>query len=368
MSAEHPPVIEPLVEQVRAAGLSGTPLRIRGGGTKDFYGQYLEGELLDTRPYDGIVAYNPSELVLTARSGTLMAEIDEALLNHRQYLAFEPPRFGAGTTLGGVVASGLAGPGRMSAGGVRDYVLGSQLLDGRAQVLRFGGQVMKNVAGYDVSRALAGSLGLLGVILEISLKVLPLKAATTSLRFACRAPEALDMMSRWGAQPLPISAAGWCDDELVVRLAGASSAVKSAALELGGEPLADARAAEFWVAMRDQKTPFFAGQEPLWRIAVPHGTGPLALGGTQCFEWAGTQRWLRSEWPGSEIRRVVEAAGGHATLFRASDAQKREMGVFTSVSPAAAAIERNLRAAFDPHKIFNRGRTDASERLPTEQG
>lgn len=344
-------VIEAWREQVLASAASGRPVRIRGGGTKDFYGQALAGDILDTRAYAGIIDYEPTELVITARCGTPLADIDAALAEHNQMLAFEPPHFGAGATLGGAIATGLSGPRRATSGAARDFVLGAVLLDGAGQVLTFGGQVMKNVAGYDVSRLLTGSMGTLGVLLQVSTKVLPRARREASLRFAMTEIAALRQLNEWGDMPLPISASCWTDGVLTLRLSGATAAVDAALASLGGELFPDC--GPFWAAVREQQHPFFAGDAPLWRLSVPSTTSALVLPGTQLIEWGGALRWLRSDIDAATLRRTVSAAGGHATLFRGGD---KSAGVFQPLAPAIARIHERLKASFDPSHIFNPGR------------
>ncbi len=342
-----------LQERVRAAAAAKSPLAIRAGGTKDFYGNAVKGESLDPRAYAGIVAHEPTELVITARCGTPLVELEAVLDAAGQMLAFEPPHFGAAATVGGCVAAGLSGPRRASAGAVRDFVLGVKLLDGRGEVLRFGGTVMKNVAGYDVSRLLAGSLGTLGVIVEVSLKVLPKPTAEATLRFELDETTAQRRVNEWAGQPLPISATAWYRDVLTVRLSGARAAVDAARAKLGGERVDDAQASSLWSGIREHTDPFFVVNAPLWRLGVPSTAEPLALAGKQLVEWNGAQRWLRSTLPAHEIRKRAQALGGHATLFRGGD---RSAGVFTPLAPAIAAIHKRLKAEFDPAGIFNPGR------------
>jgi glycolate oxidase FAD binding subunit len=350
--------MEPALQQFRShiaeAAVGKTPLRIRGGGSKDWYGQNLQGSLLDTRAYSGIVAYDPTELVITARCGTPLAEIEEKLAQHNQMLAFEPPQLGPDSTIGGVVASGLSGPRRQAVGALRDFLLGAVLMDGKGEVLRFGGQVMKNVAGYDVSRLLAGSLGVLGLILEVSLKVLPRPFFETTLRFTMRKTEAIEQLNRWGGQPLPISASAWHGGVLIVRLSGSEPAVNAAARKMGGE--AQSHADAFWRDLRNQTNEFFTAAsetDPLWRLSLPSHMPPLALKGEQLIEWGGAQRWLRTDVDAATIRSVAQQVGGHATLFRGG---RKSDGVFHPLAPAVAAIHRNLKNTFDPAGIFNRGR------------
>ena len=388
-------LIEEWQQRVQDASANKVGLRLRGGGSKDWYGQQLQGEVLDTRAYAGIVAYEPSELVLTARCGTPLAELEAVLAEKGQTLAFEPPHFlrngrhghsaGAASatsvssesnavgaaTLGGMLAAGLAGPARASQGCVRDFLLGVQLLDGRGQVLTFGGQVMKNVAGYDVSRVMAGSMGVLGLILQASLKVMPRPQAQASLQFELDEPRALQAMNQWATQALPVSASSWHDGVLRVRLAGARAAVQAACQRLGGQVLAGEVADVHWLSLRDQQHAFFnAGAAPLallWRLSLPSTTPTLILPGRQLIEWGGAQRWLLLTDVDLEalpqqartIRQVVAASGGHATLFRTfggAGASARQVGVFHPLPPALMKIHTNLKAALDPAGIFNPGR------------
>jgi len=339
-----------LQDTIRSAAARAAPLRLRGGGSKDFYGNEPRGEVLDTRGCAGIVDYEPSELVISARGGTALADVEATLKDNGQCLPFEPPHFGA-ATLGGCIAAGLSGPRRAAAGAVRDFVLGIKLIDGRGRLLEFGGRVMKNVAGYDVSRLVAGSLGTLGVIVEASVKVLPRPPAERTLRFDMDQRAALDAMNVWAAEPLPMSASAWHDGALYVRLSGSAAAVQAAAPRLGGVELDDA--AGFWHAVREQTHAFFAGDAPLWRIAVPSTAAPLALAGSQLVEWNGGLRWLRSTASAPAIRTEVKRAGGHATLFRARD---KSAGVFTPLDPVLLRLHRALKSAFDPAGIFNPGR------------
>lgn len=350
-------ILEQFRARIQAASNDATPLLLRGGGSKDWYGQHVVGDVFDTRAYAGVLDYEPTELVITARCGTPLAELEALLAQNGQMLAFEPPRFGAASTIGGVVASGLSGPRRAAAGALRDFVLGAQLMDGRGELLSFGGQVMKNVAGYDVSRLLAGSLGTLGLITQVSLKVLPVPFREATIRFEMDEIAALRHMNEWAGQPLPISASCWQDGALTLRLSGAQAAVKAALTQLGGDALANGEA--FWSALRDQQREFFAGPGELWRLSVPSAASALVMRGEQLIEWGGAQRWLRVERGVAEdIRRVAAAAGGHATRYRSAhaDASGAGEGAFHPLAPAVARIHERLKAAFDPAGIFNRGR------------
>jgi glycolate oxidase FAD binding subunit len=343
--------VEAFSARIEEAAARRQPLRLRGGGTKDFYGGELRGEVLDVAGYRGIVSYEPTELVVTARCGTPLAELEAELARHGQWLPFEPPHFGAGATLGGCVAAGLSGPRRASAGAVRDFVLGVKAIDGRGKALSFGGQVMKNVAGYDVSRLIAGSLGTLALIAEVSLKVLPRAPAETTLRFAMPQAKALETLNAWAGQPLPISASLWHDGALAVRLSGAQAAVDAAVAKLGGER--DADAPGFWRSLREQSTSFFDGPEPLWRLSLPARTPPLEVPGRQIIEWGGALRWLKSDAPADRMRAAAQAAGGHATLFRAAD---KRAGAFAPLDAVKLRLHRELKSVFDPAGILNPGR------------
>ncbi|MDO8789138.1 MAG: glycolate oxidase subunit GlcE [Sulfuritalea sp.] len=340
------------VEEFRSRILERRPLRLRGGGSKDFYGGPLRGEMLDTRSHSGIVGYEPSELVITARCGTPLAEIESALAARRQCIACEPPRFGA-ATIGGAVAAGLSGPRRATAGSLRDFVLGVTLMDGEGRELIFGGQVMKNVAGFDVSRLITGSLGTLGLILDVSLKVMPLPAAEATLRFELPQDQALDAMNRWAGQPVPLAATCWQGDVLTLRLCGAQAAITAACKSLGGERIAETEAADFWTALREQTAQFFAGDEPLWRLSLPSVTPSLDLPAPQLIDWGGAQRWLRGAVDVASLRDMAAKAGGHATLFRGGD---KTGGVFSPLPPGLMEVHRRLKQSFDPYGVFNPGR------------
>lgn len=354
-----------LVDRVKSAT---APLRLCGGGTKDFYGGTPQGEPLDTRALCGISAFEPSELVVSVRAGTLLHELEATLAGAGQYLPFEPPRFAAGGTVGGMVAAGLSGPARASAGSLRDHVLGVTLLDGHGEVLSFGGQVIKNVAGYDVSRLMAGSLGILGVLLEVSLKVLPLPPASVTLRFEMPAEQALRQLNRWAGQPLPLHASAWHQGQLHLRLAGARAAVQATARQLteahGGRPVEPDEADHLWRGLRDHHAPFFntrSDTRALWRVAVPATTGPLLLPedplADTLVEWGGAQRWLRTSAPAAVLRRMAAQVGGHATLFRDGLGDTRPRGeVFTPLAPPLLLIHQGLKARFDPRGLFNPGR------------
>jgi glycolate oxidase FAD binding subunit len=349
-----------LIERVQQARAARANLCIRGGGTKAFYGGGPRGEPLDMGGLAGISNYEPSELVVTARAGTKLAELEAVLAEKGQCLAFEPPRFAQGGTVGGMVAAGLSGPSRAAVGAVRDHVLGLTLLNGKAEMLSFGGQVMKNVAGYDVSRVLAGSMGVLGAICEVSLKVLPVPAATATLRFEMDQASALQHLNEWAGRPLPLHASAWWQGLLVLRLSGAAAAVRAAAQLLGGELLPPELAGAFWDGLRDQSDEYFLNARgaldagaTLWRLALPASTPPLALDGDCLVEWGGAQRWLCARLPAAQVRDAAAAVGGHATLFMGHD---RSAGVFAPLKSPLDRIHRELKRAFDPDGVFNPGR------------
>ena len=339
-------------ERVIAANRGGTPLRLRGSGTKDFYGESLEGEILDLRGHSGIVEYEPSELVITARCGTPIAEIEKVLAASGQFLAFEPPSFAthaaARPTLGGAIAAGLSGPRRMHVGAARDFVLGAKLLNAQGEELRFGGRVMKNVAGFDVSRLLCGSLGILGIITEVSLKVLPQPRTEETFQLRLGAGDAIDVFNRWGSLPLPVSATAWADGVAWVRLSGATPAVKSARERIGGDAVDARTAAQFWDSLRHQTQPLFASPE-IWRVSVPSTAPALDLPGDSLVEWGGALRWHTQP-----ARTQAIAAGGTAVHWRGgadTDANR-----FHPLSPVVMEIHRRLKQRFDPQRIFNRNR------------
>jgi glycolate oxidase FAD binding subunit len=377
-----------IIDRIQAAAHDKTPLRIRGGGTKDFYGQSLQGEILDTTGFAGITSYEPSELVVTVRAGTPLAELEAVLAEKNQCLPFEPPHYGltwgdvpllppfatAQTTVGGMVAAGLSGPSRASAGGVRDFMLGVDMVNGKGEALHFGGTVMKNVAGYDVSRLMAGSLGTLGLITEVSLKVLPIAPAEATLKFACSQAEALKMLHTWGCQPLPLNASCWVLDDaqgcLYVRLRGAVAAVDAAVKRMGGElqnaQSGNATVAADWQALRNQTLPYFklADDESLWRLSVPDTAPDLQLDslGETLVEWHGAQRWVKLSNKDAavgaiKLRETASKTGGTATLFVASQAiNTPAKTVFSPLKPPLDRIHRELKRQFDPAGIFNPGR------------
>jgi glycolate oxidase FAD binding subunit len=354
------PALERVIEQVDHARSHQAPVDIRGGRTKVFYGGPPKGEPLDVTGLSGISSYEPTELVVTVRAGTRLCELEAALEEHGQCLPFEPPRFAPGGTVGGMVAAGLSGPARANVGTVRDHVLGVTLLNGRGEVLTFGGQVAKNVAGYDVSRLIVGSLGILGIICEVSLKVLPIHRATATVRFDWDENRALEQLAAWASKPLPVTASAWHDGRLHVRLGGAVAAVNAACGKLGGTAVDPDTAKTWWSGLRDQTEDFFslseadlARGECLWRLSVPATAAPVQLPGRQIIEWHGAERWWRTVAGPRQVRAAAALAGGHATLIRGAD---KSTGVFTPVGEVLMRIHKGLKQAFDPACVFNPGR------------
>ncbi len=342
-------ISQQLSETVRKAAQNHTLLTICGGGTKRFYAGDIEGETLDVTGHRGIVTYEPTELVVTARAGTPLAELEAALADKGQMLAFEPPWFGDGATLGGTIACGFSGPRRPYAGAARDFVLGTRIINGRGEILHFGGEVMKNVAGYDVSRLMVGALGSLGVLLEVSLKVLPKPAKEITLCFDMPADKAIETMNSWGAQPLPLSAACHTGDRLYIRLSGTELGVQAARTKLGGKALD--KGDDFWRDLREHRSRFFQDAAPLWRLSVPPATPTIDLPGQWLIDWGGAQRWLKSKAPAKEIQQKTENLGGHATLFRQGS---RHGAQFHPLPKKLVELHRNLKRAFDPDGIMNR--------------
>jgi glycolate oxidase FAD binding subunit len=345
------PALSDLRERVLAAAHAGTALRLRGAGTKDFYGEAATGEVLDLRGHQGIVAYEPSELVITARCGTPLSQLAAALAEKNQFLAFEPPGFGGDPTLGGIVAAGLSGPRRAYAGAARDFVLGARLLGADGEYLRFGGEVMKNVAGFDVSRLLCGSLGILGIITEVSVKVLPRPRTEQTLRLGMTAAEAVESFNRWAAQPLPLSATAWCAGAAWVRLSGAAPAVEAACRHIGGERIEPGPADAWWVSLRDCQLPPFT-RETVWRLSLPATASLPALPVPYLIDAGGAVRWYAAAPAETDFRSAATAAGGTAQCWRGA----APSGRFHPLPEVTLLLHRRLKAHFDPRGIFNPGR------------
>lgn len=348
-------ISELLQTQVKQAMAGRQPLRIVGGDSKSFLGRDGDGEMLNINQHRGIVDYDPRELVLTARCGTPLSEIERVLAESNQMLAFEPPHFGDTATLGGTIASGLSGPRRPYSGSARDYLLGCKLINGRAEILNLGGRVMKNVAGYDLSRLMAGAFGTLGILLEASLKVLPKPADSVTLVRECSQTDAIDYMSSLLSRSLPVDAACHYAGHCYIRISGSEQAVKETERKLSGDVVHDGH--HFWERLREHELPFFEHAQALWRISVKPATPPLAIEGEWLLDWGGAQRWLASSVAPEQIREAASAQGGHATLFRGGD---RSGEIFQPLTPALLALQQRIKVSFDPHTIFNPGRIYAT--------
>lgn len=324
------------------------PLNITGGGSKAFYGREPFGEPLDVSEHRGVVNYYPSELVVTVRAGTLLAELEQILAEQGQMLAFEPPHFGASATLGGTIACGFSGPRRPFAGSVRDSVLGCRLINGKAEVLAFGGEVIKNVAGFDVSRLMVGALGSLGVLLEISLKVLPRPEVEMTCRFELSVAGALTRMIELASGALPVSGLGYDGRQLFVRLSGAGQAVKAAAARIGDD--AQSVDSAYWQELNEHRLEFFATELNVWRISLPPAAKPLTLAGDWLYDWAGGLRWLKTEEPAERVFAAAAQARGHALMFKG---QNRGGDVFQPLAGKLRQLNQGIKLAFDPYGLFN---------------
>ena len=336
-----------LADQVREAAANFTRLAIHGSGSKRFLTGSVMGEALDVTTHRGIVNYEPTELVITARAGTPLSKIDAALAENNQMLGFEPPYFGASATLGGTIACNLSGPRRPYAGSARDFVLGTRIINGKGEILSFGGQVMKNVAGYDVSRLMTGSLGTLGVILEVSLKVLPKPAYELTLAFEMSAHDAILKMNQWAGKPLPLSAAAYNGETLYIRLSGSATGVRAAHAKIGGVV---AKNINFWTELCEQRLLFFQEETALWRLSVPAATPPLDISGKWLLDWGGAQRWFKSNKPAQEIQYKAQTVGGYAMLFRDWPSNTRDHPL---LSKPAKLLQERIKHALDPAGILN---------------
>lgn len=337
------------VALIGQAQQSGKALKIIGGDTKAFYGRSTEGELLETHAYSGIVEYQPTELVITVRAGTRLVDVEQTLAEQGQMLAFEPPQFGDASTIGGIVAAGLSGPRRPHAGSVRDAVLGVRIMNSNGRSLSFGGQVMKNVAGYDVSRLMTGSMGTLGLLLEVSIRVGPKPQSERTLVWKLALPDAHKRMIEMSRLSLPITGMSCDDSYLRVRLAGHASAVAEAEVKLAPDATGSN---DYWQELRDQTLPFFKSGESLWRLSVLPAAAPFEIDGDWLWDWGGACRWLKSDGAGEKIRSAAVGAGGHATLFRGADNDSP----FAVLDDVSLRLHRRLKKTFDPDGIFNPGR------------
>jgi len=352
-----------LQQQIEQAAEQATQLRIVCGNSKAFYGRLDErlasATTLDVSEHRGVLRYEPTELVITVRAGTLLADIEKLLDDNGQMLPFEPPAFGETASIGGTIACNLSGPRRAYAGAARDFLLGCKIINGKGEILSFGGEVMKNVAGYDVSRLMAGAMGTLGVLLEVSLKVLPKAEMQSTQLFQCSAAEAIEKIHTWSQTPLPVSASSFHDTIFRLRLSGATKAVKAAINTVGGESLDDD--AQYWHDLKEHKLAYFDTEKPLWRISLASDNESFTPATSEytdqddngfLYEWGGALRWLKTEAPAEIIQQAAADAEGHAVLFR----HPQQQTIFQPLSTGLMRIHKNLKQAFDPHNIFNPGR------------
>ena len=347
---------EQLKQQLDQACREKTPLHIIGGGSKSFYGNPSEGKTLSVSGHTGVIEYESDELVITVRAGTPLREVQELLRSNGQMLAFEPPAYGENATIGGTVACGFSGPRRLSAGSARDFVLGCKVLTGKGEVIQFGGRVIKNVAGYDVSRLMVGAMGTLGILLEISLKVLPIPECEKTIAIGAKVNESIDVMNARAGQALPLTAACYDGEAILLRFSSTEKGVKHALSKVAGDELQ--QGPEFWQELNEHQHFFFDEEIPLWRLSLAPATLQLGLPGSWLFDWGGGLRWLKTDVPPKDVCDAVAAEGGHATLFRYHKMwrEQQEVSVFHPLPPGLMAIHQKMKAAFDPQLILNRHR------------
>lgn len=355
MSKDFDSAVASIQEQVQKAGRDGEALCITGGGTKRFLGRKPHGTPCDVRSLEGVVRYEPTELVVSVCVGTTLKDLQNTLSSSGQMLPFEPPSFGEEATIGGTIACGLSGPSRPYRGSARDFVLGIRCINGKGEALRFGGEVMKNVAGYDVSRLMTGSMGTLGILTEVSLKVLPLPACVETRSYEMSSAEALDMMTGLFSRAVPVSASAWDDGYLRVRLSGSEAAVKAASSELGGD--VDEQGNTFWGALKEQQLDFFSEKATLWRVNVKPQGRLLSLPGKSIIDWGGARYWIKADTDLKEMTDLVRPFGGYVTGFRSANRDED----FSGPEGSVLQLNRQLKKAFDPAGILNPGRLFAHD-------
>jgi len=349
-------ITQQLQSQITQAYQDRTPLQIVGGNTKAFYGNASHGEIISTTEHQGIVEYDPRELVITVRSGTTLKQVQQVLAEQGQMLGFEPPTFGGSATIGGTIACGFSGPRRPFAGSARDFVLGCKILTGKGEVIEFGGRVIKNVAGYDVSRLMVGALGTLGLLMEVSIKVVPMPESEITIVMPANVNEALDIMNARAGQPIPLSAASYDGETVILRFSSTENGIKAARDKISGDILHHGN--DYWRQLNEQVHFFFADEYPLWRLSLAPATLHLGVPGSWLFDWGGALRWLKTDASIRDVRDAVAAEGGHATLFKNKEywLQDDDQSVFHPLSPSLMKFHHKLRTAFDTHKILNRHR------------
>ncbi|MCP3850041.1 MAG: glycolate oxidase subunit GlcE [Gammaproteobacteria bacterium] len=359
---------EALLNQVQTACENSQPLAIQGNGTRSFLIHSGSDQVLSTSLHRGIVNYFPSELTVTVRSGTLLSELNDILAKEGQMLPFEPPHFSNDATIGGVIASGLSGSSRPFSGSVRDYVLGCRIINGRGEILQLGGEVMKNVAGYDLSRLVTGSYGSLAVILEVSLKLLPIPAQQKSFCLELQTMSLNQQVKQFMLAGYPITSACQIEDMAYIRLSGSEKGVDYSYNKIQQDfsqlkPVEDL----FWSDLNEQKLPFFDSSRTLWRLSLPTSFPEnkeseleqlIGPNGRQLIDWGGALRWIYSEQSAENIRQFAKSCGGHAQLFYVSDKDKsllKEMPKQQPLSPVLFKLHQQIKKAIDPHSLFNSG-------------
>lgn len=334
-----------------------TPLFIHGGNSKLFYGNSVDAAPLDVSQHTGIISYDPTELCITVRAGTLLSDIEKILQAENQILPFEPPQYTANTTIGGALAAGISGPRRAYSGSVRDAILGVKIINGEGEIVNFGGQVMKNVAGYDLSRMMVRSQGTLGVILEASIRLLPKSKHEVTLSFNGDQAFALDYFESSRIQQLPITASAWFNEEAYLRLSGSEKSLENTSKDLhhslDAKPIDNTK--EFWADIRDHKHHFFGRTDkPLWRLSLPPASDVIKqMNDNQFIEWGGAQRWVNTNTPANIIQSSANNRNGYATLFQGDIP---ETPCFPILDKTLMKFHKQLKDNMDPHGIFNPGR------------
>ena len=348
-------ITEQLQKQILSASKSQKSLRIEGNNTKAFIGNASDGEIISSQRHQGVLSYDPSELVIKVRSGTRLDDINEVLAEHKQSLPFEPNTFDGNATIGGTVACNISGPARAYKGAARDYLLGASIINGKAEVLQFGGQVMKNVAGYDASRLMAGAMGTLGFILDVSIKVLPVNACEQTIKVQRPVNDAIQLINQLSAKNLPINASAYIDDSLYIRLSSSEqntiATSKIICQQTGGSVIENSET--FWTSMTEQQHDFFNTDKPIIRLSVPATCDTDTIECEQLIEWSGAQRWLKTETPVNKIRELAKSLGGHATAYKHFN---DDIEYFQPLDAINLKLQQRLKDAFDPACILNPGR------------
>ena len=354
-----------LQAQVKQAISNQTPLYIHGGNSKQFYGNAVDATPLDISVHTGIINYDPSELCITVRAGTKLSDIETLLADNNQILAFEPPHYLYSSlnnqdtaTIGGAIASGISGPSRAYTGSVRDSILGVNIINGDGEIANFGGEVMKNVAGYDLSRMMVRSQGTLGVILNISVRVIPKPEHNITLAFEASQSEALSYFQDLRKNTLPITATAWLNNTALIRLSASEQVLQSCKEKVKGDERLNADS--FWQGVRDHTHEFFTNSKnddkPLWRFSLPPATPEkIQLDGEELIEWSGAQRWIHSNAPANIIRDIAKSQKGYATLFNNAPSDESATR-FSELEPALFTLHKQLKNQMDPQGIFNPGR------------